>query len=160
MTFNARFAWSWYRKRRLWHRYGLRKEWRREDQNRRYHCLPEMLWPRTCKGGQYLKFISHLKTHHPTLHGLVCSVMKSKKKEQQHSSYIDEQQQPTITSTLKKVQKYNRQTKKWSDITNAVAFCLSKDSLPIYTVEKLRFCNLLEKMDPQYDLPLANIFQK
>ena len=83
--------------------------------------------------------------HRPTLHELVCSAMKSKK-EQQHSSYVDEQQQqPTITSTLKKVQKYNIQTKKWHDITNAVTFCLSKDSLPIYMVEKLGFANLLNK---------------
>jgi len=41
--------------------------------------------------------------HHLTLHGLVCSAMKSKKKEQQHPSSFDEQQ-PTITSALKKVQ--------------------------------------------------------
>ena len=96
--------------------------------------------------------------HHPTLHELVCCAMKSKKKEQ-HSSYIDEQQQPTITSTLKKVQKYDKQTKKkWCDITNAVMFCLSKDSLPIYTVAKLGFYNLLEKMDPQYDQPSNKYF--
>ena len=96
--------------------------------------------------------------HHPTLHELVCCAMKSKKKEQ-HSSYIDEQQQPTITSTLKKVQKYDKQTKKkWCDITNAVMFCLSKDSLPIYTVAKLGFYNLLEKIDPQYDQPSNKYF--
>ena len=112
------------------------------------------------KGGNTSNLVSHLKTHHPTLHGLVCSAMKSKKKERQHSSYIDEQQQPTLTSALKKVQKYDRQTKKWRDITNAVTFCLSKDSLPIYMVEKLGFCNLLEKNDPQYDLPSSKYFSK
>ena len=83
-----------------------------------------------------------------------------KPKEWQHSSYIDEQQQPTITSALKKVQKYDSQTKKWGDITNAIMFCLSKDSLLIYMVEKLGFCNLLKKMDPQYDLTSSKYFSK
>ena len=110
------------------------------------------------KGGNTSNLLSHLKTHHPTLHGLVCSAMKSKKKEQQHSSSFDEQ--PTITSALKKVQKYDRQTKKWRDITNAVTFCLAKDSLAINTVEKLGFRNLLEKLDPQYDLPSSKYFSK
>ena len=53
-----------------------------------------------------------------------------------------------------------RQTKKWHDITNADMFCLSYDSLPIYTVEKLGFHNLLEKMDLQYDLPSSKYFLK
>ena len=86
--------------------------------------------------------------------------MGSKKKEQQRSSSFDEQQQPTITSALKKVQKYDRQTKKWCNITNAVTFCLTKDSLLIYTVDKLGFRNLLKKMDPQYDLPSSKYFSK
>ena len=58
------------------------------------------------------------------------------------------------------MQKYDRETKKWRDITNAVTFCLSKDSLPIYTVDKLGFRRLLEKMDPQYDLPSSIYFSK
>ena len=112
---------------------------------RKCHCHMQ------AKGGNTSNLLSHLKMHHTTLHRLVCNAMKTKKKERQH--LYEQNQQPTIMSTLKKVQKYNRETKKWRDITNAVTFCLSKDSLPIYMVEKLRFCHLLEKMDPQYDLP-------
>ena len=112
------------------------------------------------KGSNTSNLLSHLKMHHPTLHGLVCSAMKSKKKEQQRSSSFDEQQQPTIMSALKKLQKYNRQTKKWCNITNAVTFCLTKDSLLIYTVDKLGFRNLLKKMDPQHDLPSSKYFSK
>ena len=45
------------------------------------------------KRGNTSHLASHLKMHHPTLHGLVCNAIRSKKKEQQHSSsYIDEQQ--------------------------------------------------------------------
>ena len=44
--------------------------------------------------------------------------------------------------------------------SNAVILCLSKDSLPIHTVDKLRFCCLLKKMDPQYDLPSSKYFSK
>ena len=87
--------------------------------------------------------------------------MKTKKKERQHPSCFNEQnQQPTIMSVLKKVQKYDRETKKWCHITNAVTFCLLKDSLPIYTVDKLGFHRLLKKMDPQYDLPSSKYFSK
>ena len=87
--------------------------------------------------------------------------MKTKKKERQHPScFYEQNQQLTITSVLKKVQKYDRDTKKWRDITNTVTFCLSKDSLPIYTVHKLGFRRLLEKMNPQYDLPSSKYFSK
>ena len=87
--------------------------------------------------------------------------MKTKKKERQHPlCFYEQNQQPTITSVLKKVQKYDRDTKKWRDITNAVNFCLSKDSLLIYTVDKLGFRRLLEKMNPQYDLPSSKYFSK
>ena len=113
------------------------------------------------KGGNTLNLLSHLKTHRPTLHGLVCSAMKTKKKERQYPScFYEQNQQPTITSVMKKVQKYDRETTKWHDITNAVTFCLSKDSLLIYTVDKLGFHRLLEKMDPQYDLPSSKYFSK
>ena len=59
-----------------------------------------------------------------------------------------------------RVQKYSRQTKKWRDITNAVTFCLTKDCLPIYAVEKLGFRGLIEKLDPQYELPSSKYFSK
>ena len=63
-------------------------------------------------------------------------------------------------SALKKVQKCDRQTNKWRNITNAITFCLTKDSLPIYTGDKLEFRNLLKKIDPQYDLPSSKYFLK
>ncbi|XP_041841381.1 E3 SUMO-protein ligase ZBED1-like isoform X2 [Melanotaenia boesemani] len=40
-----------------------------------------------------------------------------------------------------------------SDITNAIAYCLAKDMLPINTVENQGFRQLIKVIDPRYQLP-------
>ena len=59
--------------------------------------------------------------------------------------------QITLQDALKP--KYNRQGKKWQKLTDSVAFCLAKDMMPIYSVEKEGFRKLLYNFDPQYELP-------
>ena len=89
----------------VWTYFGLEKNKERRIKTKDITVCRKCYGHIHAKGGNTSNLVSHLKTHHPTLHGLVCSAMKSKKKEQQHSSYINEQQQqPIITSVLKKVE--------------------------------------------------------
>ena len=37
-------------------------------------------------------------------------------------------------------------------------YCLAKDLMPIYSVEKDGFCQLLQSFDPQYELPSHKYF--
>jgi len=112
------------------------------------------------KGGNTSNLLSHLRIHHPTIHGLVTTAIKAKSRRKEDLAKRQQSQQPTITSTMKKVQQYDRTTRKWREITTAVTHCLAKDSLPLYTVDKAGFRNMVETMDPQYDLPSSKYFSK
>ena len=57
-----------------------------------------------------------------------------------------------------KVTPYVRNSKKWEKLTGAVTSCLAKDIMPIYSVEKPGFQQLLKEFDPQYVLPLRKYF--
>ncbi|XP_065899760.1 E3 SUMO-protein ligase ZBED1-like [Dysidea avara] len=109
------------------------------------------------KGGNTSNLLSHLRIHHPTIHGLVMTAIKTKNRRKED---LEKRQQPSIASSMKKVQQYDRTTRKWREITTAVTYCLAKDSLPIYTVDKVGFRNMVEKMDPQYDFPSSKYFSK
>jgi len=50
-------------------------------------------------------------------------------------------------------QKYNRKSKKWQQLTNAVTRRITKDMLPMAIVEKPGFKKMLEASDPRYQLP-------
>lgn len=50
---------------------------------------------------------------------------------------------------LKSAQKYDRNGKKWQKLTDSVTNCLAKDMMPIYSVEKEVFRQLLATFDPQ-----------
>ena len=112
------------------------------------------------KGGNTSNPLSHLRIHHPTIHGLVTTAIKAKSRQKDDLAKRQQSQQPTIMSTMKKVQQYDRTTRKWRDTTTAVTHCLAKDSLPLYTVDKARFRSMVEIMDPQYDLPSSKYFSK
>ena len=44
--------------------------------------------------------------------------------------------QPTISDAFALATKYNRSSKKWKQLTDAVTRSIAKEMLPIYTVEK------------------------
>jgi len=91
---------------------------------------------------------------------LVTTAIKTKSRRKEDLAKRQQSQQPTITSTMKKVQQYDRTTRKWREITMAVTHCLAKDSLPLYTIDKAGFRSMVETMDPQYDLPSSKYFSK
>ena len=41
---------------------------------------------------------------------------------------------------------------------DSVTYCISKDMLPIYTVEKEGFCCLIDTLDSRYEMPSAKYF--
>ena len=59
----------------------------------------------------------------------------------------------TIKEALEKGKKYQRHGKKWEELTDSVTYCLAKDKLPMYSVEKEGFRKMLYNFNPQYKLP-------
>ena len=72
----------------------------------------------------------------------------------------EERSTPTITESLMRAQPYARTSKKWQRLTESVAFCLAKDSLPLYSVEKPGFRRMVHTFDPQFELPSQKYFSK
>lgn len=66
--------------------------------------------------------------------------------------------QVTLAASFSRGIPYNKADEKWKKITDAVAFHIAKDMVPIYTVEKAGFRHLLEVMDPRYELPSRKHF--
>ena len=59
---------------------------------------------------------------------------------------------------FKKGRKHERGSKKWKELTDAVTFCLVKDMMPIYSVEKEGLRTMLRTFNSQYDLPGCKYF--
>ena len=126
----------------------------------------------TTKGGSTSNLFSHLKNHHPKEYAILKSASrKPAKSNHQPSSHQpsshqpsshqpSSSSQPTLVSVVDKLKPYNRDGKKWQDLTDSITFCLCKDMLPIYTVEKPGFQRMLRRFDPQYQLPSRKYFSE
>lgn len=53
---------------------------------------------------------------------------------------------------------YNRDSRRWQEITEAIATYICKDMVPIYTVEKQGFRALMKKLDSRYTMPSRKHF--
>ncbi len=99
--------------------------------------------------------MSFARNHHPALHTLVVQAQKGKGRA---SSKVPESQ--TLAGVVNRDQKYDRKTKRWREVTDAVTYCLAKDMLPLHTVDKRDFRRMVEALDPRYDLPSTKYFSK
>ena len=112
------------------------------------------------RGGNTSNLISHLKTHHPLKH----EEFRKLSAESQHSKATrgkkDGRPQLSILDSIKATHKYERSGTKWQKMTDAVTYCIAKDMMPVYSVEKEGFTTLLKQFDPQYELPSRKYFSK
>ncbi len=114
------------------------------------------------KGGSTSNLFSHLKNHHPKEYAYLKSASSkpAKSSHQPSSHQSSSSSQPTLASVVDKLKPYNRDGKKWQDLTDSVTFCLCKAMLPIYTVEKPGFQRMLKSFDSQYQLPSRKYFSE
>ena len=109
-------------------------------------------------GGSTSNLISHLRIKHPLKHAEVRKAIKDRCSSSHSSAATSEQ--PTIADALQRSVKYARSSKKWKELTDAVTLCIAKDMMPIYSVEKDGFQDMLRKFDAQYDLPGRKYFSQ
>ncbi|XP_067951337.1 E3 SUMO-protein ligase ZBED1-like [Watersipora subatra] len=97
---------------------------------------------------------AHLKNHHPLKYDQV------KKRPPGKSTYVDKQapQQTKLQEVWDKKRQYAPEDKAQARITNAITRCLAKDSMPLYTVEKQGFKDLIECLDPRFKMPSRKLF--
>ena len=112
------------------------------------------------KHGNTSNLLAHLRTNHPALHTQVKAAMDGKSKQPSRTATPAPaaSSQPTLQETLTTAQAYERKGAKWKELTDAVTYFITKDSLPIYTVEKSGFKRLLRTFDARYQLPSRSYF--
>ena len=115
------------------------------------------------KGSNTSNLIAHLRVHHPLQYTDYQSVQRLQKERTEKVSGKrggkgNDEKQTTIISNIKKLKKYDCSSKKWKHLTDSVTYCLAKDMLPLYTVEKEGFQKLLKAFDSQYQLPNRKYF--
>ncbi|KAI4885812.1 hypothetical protein NFI96_022422 [Prochilodus magdalenae] len=67
--------------------------------------------------------------------------------------------QQSITVSLESCAPYDKKSKRWKEITDAIA-CLAKDMMPVQTVEKEGFTQLIKKLDRRYSVPKRQYFSR
>ena len=118
------------------------------------------------KNSNTSNLITHLRVNHPALYDDCRQAMEQKSKDNEslkpksRSSAPVSPLQPTMLAALARSQPYDRKGKRWAKLTNAVTYCLAKDSLPIQTVERLGFTALLKEFDSRYQIPSRKYFSQ
>ncbi|XP_026111248.1 zinc finger BED domain-containing protein 1-like [Carassius auratus] len=112
------------------------------------------------KGGNTSNLIKHLWTH-PTSYAEYT-------KNQNHAALTGAQShtgnpatsksQPTIDSLFEKSKKYEATSKEAAVLNRAVAEFICLDQIPIYTVDRFGFKQLVKKLNSKYELPSRNFF--
>ena len=111
------------------------------------------------RSGNTSNLIAHLRNNHPTIYAAF-SKQKTETAKHSQSSKSTASQQKSITEVLVSSQPYDRKSKKWMELTNSVTFCIAKDMLPMYSVEKPGFQRMLATFDKRYEPPSRNYMSK
>ncbi|CAL9689321.1 unnamed protein product [Knipowitschia caucasica] len=112
------------------------------------------------KGGNTTNLFHHLKQKH------LLEYNKAVKAREEASASTDDVVRPkkhtqqTIGVTLNNGAPYEKGSKRWGDLTNAVTRCLARDMMPIQSVEREGFSKMLKTFDPRYKLPSKKYFSK
>ena len=104
--------------------------------------------------------LTHLRNHHPMKHADVRKENEGNSKNDSSFKRSSSSREAVGQKTLLDVQKYDRKSKKRQELTDRVTYCIAKDMMPIYSVQKEGFRQLLYSFDPQYELPDRKYFSK
>lgn len=106
------------------------------------------------KGSSTTNLFQHLKQRHAA----EWEVCASQRREQDRSSHTPAKKQTTIVERFLNCNPYDKKGPRWKAITDSVAKYIAKDMVPIYTVEKPRFIDMIKVLDPRYVLPSRKYF--
>ncbi len=108
------------------------------------------------KNGNTSNLLTHLRIHHHKQHAEVTAAMRKGK--QRAEPVKPAPDQPTLSTIVETAKSYERGGKKWKELTDSVTYCLAKDGLPMYSVEKPGFRQMLKTFDARYSLPSRKYF--
>ena len=98
-------------------------------------------------GSNTLNMLSHLRNSHPTIYSCIKGNIGGTAGTKRSLPSTSGMQQQTLTGSFVKVTPYVQNSRKWEKLTGAVTFCLAKDVMLIFPVEKPGFRELLKAFD-------------
>ena len=113
-------------------------------------CVDEPLW---LEKAAHLIKENHLKNNHKAVYSQLKQLIEPSKPTQANTSSQGQNDQPSTATSFEKSQPYSHQSKRWKDLNEAMAYFICKDRLPICTVEKEGFRELMKTLDSRYEVP-------
>ena len=145
----------------VWDYFGVEKGRNRKPTDTEVaYCRSCQKWV-PAKNCNMSNLLAHLRVYHQKVHGEVTEAMRANQPRKNSKSKPNALVgQPLIQESFQRSQNYERKGKRWKEITDAVTYCISKDSLPLYTVEKPGFKTLVRTLDSHYEIPSRSHFSK
>ena len=114
--------------------------------------------PVLAKGGNTSNLLTHLRRHHPKHYAELLQAQEKKKSKEKNLKASEGQAK--LKAVDQSAAKYGRGSKKWQELTDSVSYCIAKDMMPIYAVEKKGFKTLLKSFDSKYEVPSRKYFSQ
>ena len=142
----------------VWHYFGFGQDETDNDLPTCKLCLRKV----RAAGGNTSNLHRHLRDNHPVESSKIANAKPGKRRADTAGAgqSTSQRNQLPITEAFSKLQKYKRGGRQWQKLTDSVTNCLAKDMMPIYTVEKSGFQQLLKDFDPRYQLPSRKYFSQ
>lgn len=118
---------------------------------------------KTCKesvkasDGNTTNLFNHLKRRHPKQYA---ESLAAKAKKATATPPAAAPKQQSLTDAFSKLSPYDRGSKRWNNVTEAIAFHLAKDLRRLQTVEGIGFNKMIKVLDPRYELPSRKFFSQ
>uniref|UniRef100_A0A672RI62 BED-type domain-containing protein n=1 Tax=Sinocyclocheilus grahami TaxID=75366 RepID=A0A672RI62_SINGR len=121
------------------------------------------------KGANTSNLAKHLKDRHPDLykefrevgncsHFNITETLTKMKEDETQPATKTIHSQPTLPAVFEQQRKYEANSNEAKKLNRAVAVYICMDQVPVYTVEKPGFKQLLEDLNNRYALPSRNFF--
>uniref|UniRef100_A0A1A8UB12 BED-type domain-containing protein n=1 Tax=Nothobranchius furzeri TaxID=105023 RepID=A0A1A8UB12_NOTFU len=129
----------------VWNWYGFAAT----DIKQETPCCNLCLKPVAIKGSSTTNLFQHLKQRHQAKHEKCQSLRDEQSRSDQEPAA---KKLLTVAKSFAQGTAYDKKGARWTTITDTVALYTAKDMVPIYTMEKTEFINLMKTLDPRFFL--------
>ncbi|XP_019715163.1 zinc finger BED domain-containing protein 1-like [Hippocampus comes] len=130
----------------VWRYFGFRKS----DFDQKNILCKICLSKVAASGGNTSNLLHHLSRRHVSEYE-ECMKLKT-------APFASAGNPKSLQDALARGAPYDRKSKRWLDITNAITIHLAKDMVALNTVEKEGFKQMIRTLDPRYEVPSGKYF--
>lgn len=139
----------------IWTHFGFSKDDIEQNEVRCRHCRKTVSTPK----GNTTNLFQHLKHNHVTEYEQ-CMAQKKQKETDQRPATSASVKQMSITQAFTNATQYEKSSRRWKEITDAICYYIAKDMTPLATVERSGFKHLVKTLDRRYTVPSRSHFSK